>query len=160
MSLELSRMGVGPRIAITTLMYAALAALASHGWPEFCLIASVPRPFFIVSGIVLLAAGVPTLEISLRAAMRAYNSDKLATTGVFGIVRNPIYATWILLLIPGIVLLTSTSWPLFLTPLVAYVAFKSTIRRENDYLEKRFGNEYRKYKAEVNELIPWPKWHR
>ncbi len=81
----------------------------------------------------------------------------LATTGIFKVVRNPIYSAWIALLIPGLALL-ARSWPLFLTPLVAYLAFKAKIGRENEYLEKRFGEDYRRYKAEVNELVPFARW--
>jgi protein-S-isoprenylcysteine O-methyltransferase Ste14 len=51
----------------------------------------------------------------------------------------------------------SHSWPLFLTPVVAYLVFKAKIRRENEYLEKRFGEDYREYKAQVNELVPVPR---
>jgi protein-S-isoprenylcysteine O-methyltransferase Ste14 len=40
---------------------------------------------------------------------------------------------------------------------VTFIVFKATIRRECKYLEKRFGEEYRKYKAEVNELFPFPR---
>ena len=99
------------------------------------------------------------LILAARTGMAAYNSDKLATTGLFGIVRNPMYAAWIVFIIPGLVLLTR-SWPLFLTPLVAYAVFKLLIRRENEYLEKRFGDEYREYRGEVNELFPWPRKRR
>ena len=86
----------------------------------------------------------------------AYNLDKLATTGIFGIVRNPIYSAWIIFIIPGLVLL-SRSWPLFFTPVVAYVIFKARIGRENEYLEQHFGDDYRTYKAQVNELVPFPR---
>ena len=44
-----------------------------------------------------------------------------------------------------------------LTPVVAYLVFKARIGRENEYLEKRFGGDYRAYKAEVNELVPFPR---
>ncbi len=88
--------------------------------------------------------------------MCAYNSDTLATTGIFGIVRNPVYSAWIVFIIPGLVLL-SRSWPLMLTPLVAYCVFKARIWRENDYLEKRFGEAHRQYKVQVNELFPFPR---
>ena len=74
--------------------------------------------------IVLISIGIPMLVIAARAAAIAYNSNRLATTGIFSVVRNPIYSAWIVLLIPGLVLLTR-SWPVFLTPLVGYIVFKS-----------------------------------
>jgi protein-S-isoprenylcysteine O-methyltransferase Ste14 len=112
---------------------------------------------FLVAGIVLLGIGIPMLVVAARTATIAYNSDKLATTGIFGLTRNPLYSAWIVFIIPGLVLL-SRSWPLFLTPVVAYLIFKARIGRENEYLEKRFGEDFRKYKAEVNELIPVPRF--
>jgi protein-S-isoprenylcysteine O-methyltransferase Ste14 len=111
---------------------------------------------FMAAGSLLLVIGVPMLLVAARAAMTAYNSDRLATTGIFGIVRNPVYSAWIILIIPGLVLL-SRSWPLFLTPVVAYYVFKARISRENEYLERHFGDEYRTYKARVNELVPFPR---
>jgi protein-S-isoprenylcysteine O-methyltransferase Ste14 len=57
---------------------------------------------------------------------------------------------------PGLVLLDRAR-PLFLAPVVAYIVFKATIRRENEYLEKRFAEAYSRYKAEVNELFPLPR---
>ena len=40
---------------------------------------------------------------------------------------------------------------------VANGIFKARIGRENEYLEKRFGDDYRTYKARVNELVPFPR---
>lgn len=157
MSNRLSRWGVGPRILLIAGGYACLAGIATYLWPDVCLIRVVPYPVFLVVGTVLLVIGVPMLIVAGRAAMRAYNQDKLETTGIFGLTRNPIYAAWIVFIIPGLVIL-SRSWPLLLTPLVAYVAFKTWIRRENEYLEQRFGNDYREYRARVNELVPVPRF--
>jgi protein-S-isoprenylcysteine O-methyltransferase Ste14 len=111
---------------------------------------------FSVAGIVLLAIGIPMLVVAGRAATLAYNSDKLATTGIFSLTRNPIYSAWIVFIIPGLVLL-SRSWPQLLTPVVAYILFKARIGRENAYLERHFGDKYRTYKAQVNELVPFPR---
>jgi len=113
---------------------------------------------FLVAGIMLLVNGIPMLVVAGRAATIAYHSDKLATTGIFGLTRNPIYSAWIVLIIPGLVLL-SRSWPLLLTPVVAYMVFKTRIGREGEYLEKRFGGEYRRYRAQVSELVPFP-WRK
>ena len=118
---------------------------------------SIPVKVFMVAGIVLLVIGIPMLIVAARAATIAYNSDKLATTGIFGLTRNPIYSARIVFIIPGLVLM-SRSWPLFFTPLVAYLVFKARIVRENEYLENRFGDDYRTYKAQVNELVPFPRF--
>ena len=156
MSREISRWGVGPSIMVSAGVYAAVAGLATWLWPEVCLISAVPRMVFLVAGIVLLIVGVPTLLVAARAATLAYNSDKLATTGIFGFVRNPIYSAWIIFVIPGLVLM-SRSWPLFFTPVVAYMVFKARIGQETEYLERHFSEDYRAYKAQVNELVPFPR---
>ena len=106
--------------------------------------------------MLLLAIGVPLLVVALIALNRNYNRDQLATGGIYGIVRNPIYSAWVVFLIPGLVLLFP-SWPLLLTPLVAYIVFKARIGREEAYLEERFGDAYRKYRSEVHELLPFPR---
>jgi protein-S-isoprenylcysteine O-methyltransferase Ste14 len=61
--------------------------------------------------------------------------------------------------LPGIAFLTR-SWPLFLMPLVAYAVFKLLIHREDEYLERRFGQAYLDYRARVNEVIPVPRFWR
>ncbi len=154
---EMSRWGVGPSIVLSAVAYAVIAGLATWLWPDICLVTAVPSIVFMVAGIVLLVIGIPMLIVAGRAATLAYNSDKLATTGIFGLTRNPIYSAWIVFIIPGLVLM-NRSWPLLLTPVVAYMIFKIKIRRENDYLERQFGDEYKKYKAEVNELVPLPRF--
>ena len=156
MTRDISRWGVGPSIMVSAGAYAAIAGLATWLWPDVCVVTAVPHSVFVVAGIVLLVVGVPMLFVAGKAATLAYNSDKLATTGIFGVVRNPIYSAWVVFIIPGLVLL-SRSWPLLLTPVVAYIVFKIRIRREYEYLEKRFGDDYRTYKADVNELFPMPR---
>jgi protein-S-isoprenylcysteine O-methyltransferase Ste14 len=153
---RMSRWGVGPSILMTALCYIVVASTVTHHWPEVCLIRAVPNRVFQVVGMLLLAIGVPWLVVSLSALNRKYNRDQLATGGIYGIVRNPIYGAWVVFLIPGLVLLFP-SWPLLLTPLVAYIAFRARIRHEEAYLEERFGDAYRTYRSEVPELLPFPR---
>jgi protein-S-isoprenylcysteine O-methyltransferase Ste14 len=104
-------------------------------------------------GLVLWAAGVVTLT-------KAYNSDQLVTSGAFALVRHPIYAAWIVLVLPGLALFTG-SWPLFLTPVIAYVIFRRLIHVEDEYLQERYGQAYLDYRGRVNEVIPIPRfWQR
>jgi protein-S-isoprenylcysteine O-methyltransferase Ste14 len=113
----------------------------------------------VAVGIVLLVIGMPMWLMGVHAVMRAYNSDRLVTSGVFGVVRHPVYSAWIVFNIPAIALLVR-SWPLLMAPLVAYAVFKMSIRTEDEYLKQRFGQEYLDYRARVNELIPIPKFRR
>jgi protein-S-isoprenylcysteine O-methyltransferase Ste14 len=164
MTRELSRWGVGPKITVPMLLTALLAGAATWLWPEVCVVRAAPRYATIPCGVLLLAVGLFIWRLGVPAVMRAYNDDRLVTTGVFGWVRNPIYSAWIVFNIPGIALLCR-SWPLLLPSLVGYTFFKRLIHRENEYLENRFGETYRTYKAEVPELFPrfwgkcWP-WRR
>jgi protein-S-isoprenylcysteine O-methyltransferase Ste14 len=157
MEKRLSRWGVGPRIFLSTIAYALVAVAATRAWPDACLLRWPPYAVFATAGCILLALGVPMWLTSAVSAMRAYSRDQLRSSGVFGLVRHPIYSSAIVFNLPGIALLTR-SWPLFLMPLVAYGVFKLLIHREDEYLERRFGQAYLDYRARVNEVIPIPRF--
>jgi protein-S-isoprenylcysteine O-methyltransferase Ste14 len=160
MDARLSRWGIGPRIIVAAGGYMVLAGIASYLWPEVCLLHPIPYWVLRAVGGILLIAGIPIWLAGVYAAMTAYNQDSLVTSGVFGMVRHPIYSAWIVFNLPGIALLCR-SWPLLGAPLVAYVVFKLTICREDEYLERRFGQAYRDYRSRVSELLPLPKlWQR
>jgi protein-S-isoprenylcysteine O-methyltransferase Ste14 len=158
MTERLSRWGVGPKITIPLLLTTLLAGMATRLWPDVCVVRAIPQYVAISFGVVLLVFGLSIWRLAVPAVMRAYSDDRLVTTDVFSLVRNPIYSAWIVFNIPGIALLCR-SWPLLLPSLVGYVFFKKLIRRENEYLEKRFGEAFRTYKANVPELFPrfWGK---
>jgi len=157
METRLSRWGIGPRTFLPTAAYGLVAWAATRAWPDACLLRWPPYAVFATVGGILLALGVPMWLTGAISVMRAYNRDQLVTSGVFGLVRNPVYSAMIVLNLPGIALLTR-SWPLFPMPLVAYTVFKLLIHREDEYLERRFGQAYLDYRARVNELIPVPRF--
>jgi protein-S-isoprenylcysteine O-methyltransferase Ste14 len=137
--------------------YGLVAGAATYTWPDACLLRWPPYAVFATAGGILLALGVPMWLTGAISVMRAYNRDQLVTSGVFGLVRNPVYSAMIVLNLPALALLTR-SWPLFLMPLVAYAVFKRLIHREDEYLERRFGQAYFDYRARVNEVIPIPRF--
>ena len=151
--------GVGPKIMAPTFAYLVVAGVATYLWPAVFLIRAVPYVFFLIPGVVLLAVGLPMLVVAAISVKGAYKKDELATTGIFGVVRNPIYAAWIVFNIPGLVLLLR-SWPMFFAPLLAYGLFRLLVGKEEKYLEERFGQAYLEYKARVPELVPWPRTGR
>jgi protein-S-isoprenylcysteine O-methyltransferase Ste14 len=139
---------------LTAAGYALPAAVTAWLWPDVCLVRAVPHTVFLAAGGVLLLVGLAMLVVAGRAATAAHQRDELATTGIFGLVRHPIYSAWIVFLLPGLVLL-SASWPLLPTPLVAYAVFKLKISEEERYLERRFGQAYRDYRSRVGEVLPF-----
>ncbi len=157
MEKRLSRWGIGPRTFLPTVAYGVVAGAATRAWPDACLLRWPPYAVFATVGGILLALGMPMLLTAGITLRRAYNRDELVTSGVFAVVRHPIYSAMIVLNLPGIALLTR-SWPLFLMPLVAYAIFKLLIHREDEHLERRFGQAYLDYRARVNELIPLPRF--
>ncbi|MGO9109024.1 MAG: methyltransferase family protein [Thermoguttaceae bacterium] len=147
--------GVGPTIMVPTFGYLVVAGIATYLWPAVCLIQAVPY-VFLAAGVVLLAIGLPMLVVAAFSVNVAYKKDELATTGIFGVVRNPIYSAWIVFNIPGLVFLVR-SWPMFFAPFLACCLFKMLVSNEEKYLEDRFGQAYLEYKARVPELFPWPR---
>jgi len=117
---------------------------ATRKWPDICRPRSLAHPVVVTLAMVFLAAGLTMLLFAATSATRAHNCDWLITSGVFALGRHPIYSAWIVLILPGLVLLTQ-SWPLLLTPVVAHTVFKLTIHREDEYLQQRFGHAYLDY---------------
>jgi protein-S-isoprenylcysteine O-methyltransferase Ste14 len=154
---RLSRFGIGPRMLLSAVAYAAVAGAATYAWPDACLLRWPPYAVFATVGWILLAMGGAMWLAAVVTVMRAYNRDELVTSGVFALVRHPVYSSAIVFNLPALALLTR-SWPLFLTPLVAYAVFKLSIHREDEYLERRFGQAYLDYRARVNEVIPIPRF--
>ena len=106
--------------------------------------------------VVLLAVTLFALSIrELRAARTTFRTRQPTTTivmtGPYRLSRNPIYLAFTLLQL-GIGLWRNSAWVLgLLVPAFVLVSF-GTVAREERYLEEKFGDEYRRYKADV------PRW--
>lgn len=76
----------------------------------------------------------------------------IVSDGVFRFSRNPLYLSLTLLYI-GVSLLLNAVWafPLLL-PLLAIVQI-GVIQREEVYLERKFGDEYLRYKSQVRRWL-------
>jgi protein-S-isoprenylcysteine O-methyltransferase Ste14 len=72
----------------------------------------------------------------------------LATTGIYAHLRNPMYVGAMLLL-AGIAVALASDWlAILLVPTAALLHF-GVVRREERYLEAKFGEDYRRYMASV-----------
>jgi protein-S-isoprenylcysteine O-methyltransferase Ste14 len=77
---------------------------------------------------------------------------RLVFSGPYRYSRNPDYIGQALLYV-GIALVANSWWPLFILPLVLFVVQRFVIEREERYLEAKFGDEYREYRARVRRWL-------
>jgi protein-S-isoprenylcysteine O-methyltransferase Ste14 len=86
---------------------------------------------------------------------RQIYADRLVTGGVFSHSRNPLYLGNMLIFLGLAVMANSPEVYLIGVPFCLF-AYSAIIRAEEDFLGKKFGQEYREYCARVNRL--WPRW--
>ena len=145
--------GIGGSLAVSTIIFAALIVTINGAIVPQWHITLISERAALFIGSALIFIGIVVLVISARTVTRVFQEGKLATTGIYGIVRNPLYSAWIICIVPGIVIISRyLLW--WLIPIFMYTVFKILIKKENDYLEQQFGDEYRAYRKKVNELLP------
>ena len=106
----------------------------------------------ILIGLALAAAGFRNFSRAGTPVRSIKPTRALATTGIHGRTRNPIYLG-MFLLYGGIGLATQSPWILVLTLPLAITIRYGVVAREEAYLERRFGNAYRDYKASARRWL-------
>jgi protein-S-isoprenylcysteine O-methyltransferase Ste14 len=150
---KLSRWGIGPKMALLTIVYSTVLFAACFTFPGLFEDRFIPYPVALALACALFCVGAPLFVASYTAIDRSYQADVLNTQGVYRFCRHPLYASFILFIVPGIALLIHF-WLLYTVPLFLYIVFRVFIRTEETYLEKRFGNNYIAYRARTNLLFP------
>lgn len=146
--------GIGPWLALIAGFYFSQAAIISLDHIPFYHTVFVSRKVDENVGIVLFLAGLLVLLTAHAWFVPAWAQDRLATAGPYRLCRHPMYSALILLMLPGVGLM-SHSWLIMANVLVAYLAFKLLIKREDRKLEAAFGQAYLDYRARTNEIVPW-----
>ena len=150
---KMSRWGVGPTFAFLSISYGmVMLAISRYFHPVFQIL-FVPYWLLWILGIALILIGVPFFIISVKTIMKAYNADTLVTHGIFKCCRHPLYSSWVVFIVPGIVLLAN-SWIGLTAPLFMYFLLCKLVKKEELYLEHVFGSEYLEYKKAVPCVLP------
>jgi protein-S-isoprenylcysteine O-methyltransferase Ste14 len=110
-------------------------------------------------GIVIFVLGI-AIGIPARRAMAAAGTNvnpmqpttAIVATGPFRFTRNPLYVGLTLFTI-GLTLVVDTWWGIVLLVPVLIVMHFGVIRREERYLERKFGAAYREYRARVRRYL-------
>jgi protein-S-isoprenylcysteine O-methyltransferase Ste14 len=119
----------------------------------------LPRLLRRVLGVLLVGGGGGLMAWfvgNMRQAETPINPAKpvtaLVTEGPFEVSRNPAYLG-MATMYAGLALLVNALSSLIALPVVLLVVTKVVIEREEPYLERRFGDEYRDYRARVRRWL-------
>ncbi|MCW5317086.1 DUF1295 domain-containing protein [Nostoc sp. KVJ3] len=105
----------------------------------------------ICAGLIVTSA-FRTMNRAQTEVNPSRPTTAIVSDGVFRLSRNPIYLSLTLLYI-GIALLLGALWALLLLfPLLVIVQI-GIVQREESYLERKFGDEYLRYKARVRRWV-------
>jgi protein-S-isoprenylcysteine O-methyltransferase Ste14 len=108
--------------------------------------------FLILIGLVLFAAGVRNFSRAATPLPTNRPARVLVTTGIYRWTRNPIYLG-MFLVYGGIGVAAQSPWVLILTLPIAITVRYGVVAGEEAYLERRFGDAYRDYKARVRRWL-------
>lgn len=156
---EMSLWGAGPKFMPASIALLSGAIILARCYPRYFSIEGDVGKLFQTAGIILLGLGIPFWILSSITIFRGWREDRLLTGGIYALVRHPLYTSFILFIFPGTGMLFR-SWPALFVPFVLYGLFRISIRKEEEYLESKFGEDYRSYRARVNAIFPFHNFRR
>ncbi|CAA9442439.1 MAG: hypothetical protein AVDCRST_MAG78-2534 [uncultured Rubrobacteraceae bacterium] len=119
----------------------------------------LPRGIARSLGWLLLGGGMLLIgwfEWTMRHAGTPANPYKpvshMVTEGPFHYTRNPAYLS-MAMIYSGVASLVNALWVILLLPVTLLVIQRGVIEREERYLERKFGEEYLRYKGRVRRWI-------
>ena len=86
---------------------------------------------------------------------RSQRADQLNTTGIYSVVRNPLYLGNFVAML-GVVIAIKVWWVIAIFVLCYWLYIERVIAVEEAYLEVKFGDEYRTWVERVPAFIPRP----
>jgi protein-S-isoprenylcysteine O-methyltransferase Ste14 len=112
-----------------------------------------------IIGILFLVISLFFLVTSLMKFFQSKNTlilikpaTSLQTNGIYSISRNPMYVGLAIVYL-GITCLIGNWWNIILFPLLLLVIQEYIIKKEENYLERTFGEKYLDYKSRVRRWL-------
>ncbi len=121
-------------------------------FPRIDLVRWIIAGSLILIGLAVAAAGIRNFSRAATPVPTYKPTRALVTTGIHGWSRNPIY-TGMFLIYGGIGIAVRSPWILVLALPLAITMRYGVVAREEAYLERRFGDAYRDYKARVRRWL-------
>jgi protein-S-isoprenylcysteine O-methyltransferase Ste14 len=124
-----------------------LPLLAAHAFPRY------------LAGAALAAGGFVMITMGTRRFLAAGTNipptlptTALVVDGIYGRTRNPLYVGTTLVYL-GLGVAAGSLWAIGLLVPLMWVMNVGVVAREERYLERKFGDAYRAYKARVRRWI-------
>lgn len=138
-----------PVIQFTTRVGESAPGAFTWGFP----LVSIAGFLIFFSGIFIHFAGIHTLDKQWSTEVVINKDHKLIDTGIYAVIRNPIYAG-MLLEVFGLGLAMSNWRSLLMILIPNLFSFGYRIFVEEKMLRKQFGDAYIQYARKTKRLIP------
>jgi len=110
-------------------------------------------------GVLLTPVAIPIALFAVLALKRAQTpvdvrkpTTAMVTDSIYRLSRNPMYVSLAFVYL-GIACWVNSLWILLLMVPVLVVVDQGIIKREEQYLEQKFGDEYLRYKSKVRRWV-------
>jgi protein-S-isoprenylcysteine O-methyltransferase Ste14 len=144
-------------VQVLVILLAVFGPRTLPGWPvwgsPYAEAAAVAGILLLLLGGALALGGLVRLGPNLTPLPYPKDCSELVKTGPYAVVRHPIYSG---------LLLGATGWALFVHgwltlvyAAAAFVFFDVKSRREEKWLQEKYGQSYADYRLRVHKLIPW-----
>jgi len=124
-----------------------LPVLAAHAIARY-----VVGTVLVVSGFVMIGLGTRRFVAAGTNIPPNLPTTALVVDGVYGRTRNPLYLGSTLVYL-GLSVGAGSLWAIMLVVPLLWVINVGVIAREESYLERKFGDAYRAYKARVRRWV-------
>lgn len=127
--------------------------LNANLWSTLLGIGNTGMMISMIAGYLLLFIGFGIFLQGWRELYKAHQEKRLATTGLYSLVRHPQYTGLFIALFGEGIVHWPTLFSVGLFPIIV-LAYTLLARSEEKNMEKQFGDQYLLYKQSVPMLIP------
>ncbi len=124
-----------------------LPVLAAHAFPRYLAGAALAA-----GGFVMIAMGTRRFQAAGTNIPPSLPTTALVVDGIYRRTRNPLYLGTTLVYL-GLGVAAGSIWAIVLVVPLLWVINTGVVAREERYLERKFGDAYRAYKARVRRWV-------
>jgi protein-S-isoprenylcysteine O-methyltransferase Ste14 len=139
------------RMAVSRILLASAIALMLFTRQYWSYESALHETFDALGYVLIVFCGMGRLYTT--AFLGGIKNEVLVTHGPFSVVRNPLYVfSW--LGFTGFAIFSNNLWVMLLVPVGFYFLYLFLVKREEVFLQEKFGQAYDDYRARVPRFIP------